>query len=176
MRRHVAETGDDLIPMQPIGRPVAKGNFTALEYDPVDAPEYVCDEFGNGFFSWEPVTPEGRLGEPGAYRELALPVPEERLSYLRSGGFLESGPEDDCRYYIDGEVFSAYGREWRHITIKGDVEAVQAAERRLMSGILRRRPWDPETVIAPPPDRNSLANGAANEAGVPAAEGAIHSD
>lgn len=150
--------------MLPIGRPVAKGAYHALEYDPTDAPEFVQDEFGNGFFSWEPVTPEGIMAEPGTYHEMAIPVPEDRLNYLRSGGFLEGAPDDDCRAYIGHEIFNAYGREWRHITLKGNVDAVQAAERRLMAGVLRRRPWDPAMEMPPPPEETGLGHEGTGEA------------
>eukprot|EP00971_Amphidinium_carterae_P222430 4414784-Amphidinium_carterae.1 len=57
-----AELGDMLIPPQPIGRLVQKGEDVAVEYDPNMDPEFVHDEYGyGGEFVWEPLTPEGGL-------------------------------------------------------------------------------------------------------------------
>jgi len=132
-----------LVPQQPIGRLVTKGQTGALEYDPSDAPEFIADEFGSGVFSWDPLTPEGGLLEPGEYAEQSIPVPEDRLDYLRGAGWLEGKEDEDCRAYVEDETLLAHGREWRQVTLRGSRDAVQQRAMQVMAGVLRQRPWDP---------------------------------
>eukprot|EP00929_Paragymnodinium_shiwhaense_P107763 TRINITY_DN74125_c0_g1_i1.p1 TRINITY_DN74125_c0_g1~~TRINITY_DN74125_c0_g1_i1.p1 ORF type:complete len:260 (+),score=39.80 TRINITY_DN74125_c0_g1_i1:118-897(+) len=138
------DPADALIPQQPIGRLVSKYDIAALEYDPSDAPEYVADEFGNGQFVWEPLSPEGGMLGPGEYAEQSFPVPEDKIDYLIGAGWLHSDGEEDYRAYVDDSVTeSSDGRRWRNVVLKGSCDGVQAGSMRLMAGVLRRRPWDP---------------------------------
>lgn len=139
------EPGDTLIPQQPIGRLVTKGDVGALEYDPADAPEYVSDEHGNGMFSWEPLTPEGGLlDRDEEFAEKALPVPRDRIDYLLGSGYLQAEEGEDYRAYIDDEVEVLDGREWQRIVLRGNRNGVEDGMLRLMRGVLRRRPWELE--------------------------------
>merc|ERR1712232_358467 len=147
------DPADALIPQQPIGRLVSKYEVAALEYDPSDAPEYVCDEHGTGSFVWEPLSPEGGLLGPGEYAEHSFPVPEDRVDYLIGGGWLQSDGEEDYRAFVDDAVVeSSDGRRWRNVVLRGSHEGVQAGSMRLMAGVLRRRPWDPPEAL---PERES---------------------
>lgn len=159
------DPGDALIPQQPLGRIVSKGDIAALEYDPADAPEFIADEHGEGEFSWEPLTPEGALpGEEEQYLEQVFQVPVDRLDYLMGAGWLEAGQDEalqDYRAYVDDEVIVAHGREWKRVVLRGERESVDAGGLRLMAGVLRQRPWDePSGALRPSP--------AAAVAGLPA--------
>jgi len=142
-RTQTDESGDDLIPPMPIGRLIAKGKVAGLEYDPLDAPEFVADEFGSGEFSWEPLTPEGGLvDESEGYLEESIPVPSDRLGYLRAAGYLTAPPEADCRFYFNDEVFVNNDREWQYVAVRGNKIDVEQSVLRLMQGIVHRRPWE----------------------------------
>lgn len=144
-----AELGDTLIPPQPIGRAVTKAFQQCLEYDPEDGPEFVADQFGSGHFSWDPVTPEGFVLKPGEYTEEAVPVPADRIHYLQGAGFLAAEGDEDYRAYIDNDVFSAHGRKWQRIILKGHRLGVRTGMLRLMAGVLRRRPWELDADVKP---------------------------
>lgn len=143
------ELGDTLIPQQPIGRVVTKGYSQCLEYDAEDGPEFVADAFGTGYFSWDPVSPEGFALKPGEYAEEAVPVPADRIQYLQGGGFLESEEDEDYRAYIDEDVFFSHGRKWKRIILKGHRLGVRSGMLRLMAGVFRRRPWEVDADVKP---------------------------
>jgi len=151
LRMGPEDPGDALIPQQPIGRLVTKGDIGALEYDPIDAPEFVPGEFGGGEFSWEPLTPEGGLLDVNEdYDELTLPVPVDRLDYLIGAGYLEAQGDEDYRAYVDDEVTEFDGREWQNIVLRGKKACVKLGQLRLMEGVTRRRPWELlEPEVAP---------------------------
>lgn len=139
------DVGDALIPQQPIGRLVTKGDIGALEYDPADGPEFICDEHGSGNFSWMPLTPEGGLFGQGGYMEQRMPVPADRLEYLTGAGWLQAAKGEDYRAYVDDDAMAddGDGRAYRLVILRGSHEGVRSGSLRLMAGVLKRRPWDP---------------------------------
>jgi len=142
--RAVEDPGDALIPQQPVGRLVAKGNIAALEYDPTDAPEFIAGPFGEGEWSWEPLTPEGGLlDQDEAYAEMAVHVPSDRLQYMKGAGYFLAQEGEDYRAYIDSEVVTVQDRDYQKVTLRGSKDSVGSGGRRLMAGVLHRRPWDP---------------------------------
>lgn len=131
----------------PIGRPIVKGKVAGLEYDPLDAPEFVADEFGNGEFSWEPLTPEGGILDDGEdYLEESIPVPADRLGYLRAAGYLTVPVNEDCRFYFNDEVTVHNDREWQYVVVRGNKIDVERGVLRLMQGITHRRPWEVDDI------------------------------
>mmetsp|Transcript_66615 Transcript_66615/g.124323 ORF Transcript_66615/g.124323 Transcript_66615/m.124323 type:complete len:219 (-) Transcript_66615:22-678(-) len=138
-----AELGDMLIPPQPIGRLVQKGEEVAVEYDPSIDPEFVQDDYGyGGEFVWEPLTPEGGLISQDGYDELSFPVPVDRLEYIQGAGYLEAEEGEDYRAYLSETPEVRDGREFVTVVLKGGADSVRSGAERLMAGMLHRRPWD----------------------------------
>merc|ERR1712032_909928 len=108
--------------------------------------EFVPDGYGGGEWSWESVTPEGGILRPDEYAEEAIPVPADRVQYLQGAGFLDAEEDEDYRAYVDKDVFTAHGRNWQRVVLKGHISGVQNGMHRLMAGVLRRRPWEQSNI------------------------------